>query len=135
MSSLPEKKIQMTTPTGRADETLYEIHKRLPPKFHTSASDVYITRKTDITAQFKRCKTQLDKKNDEIVIHALGNAVNRALNLALWLENAMKNSVHLDVLTSSVKVTDDILATFGDGDIDSHQRKVSAIHIRVSRIL
>lgn len=105
---------------GRVDTSLYEIQKRLPPRFHTDSSrDIYITRlvwhakndsyivecrKTKIAAQFSRCKKLLDRKSDDIVIHALGNAINRAIALALRLENAMKNSVRLSILTSSVKV-------------------------------
>ncbi|KAI1715398.1 rpp20 subunit of nuclear RNase MRP and P domain-containing protein [Ditylenchus destructor] len=117
------------------EDYLCEIQKRLPAKFHTSANDVYITRRTKTAAQFNKCKTLLDKKSDDIVIHALGNAINRALNLALMLENAMNNSVKVDVLTSSVSVTDDILTFFGECDLNSRQRTVSAVHILVSRII
>lgn len=38
------------------------------------------------------------------MIHALGSAINQAMVLAVKLENAMKNSVRLDVITSSVNV-------------------------------
>ena len=116
-------------------DSLGEVQKRLPPKFYTSFNDVYITRKTVIAAQLNKCKDLLNKKSDDIVIHALGNAINRALNLALMLENSLKNSVKLDVLTSTVNVTDDLLNIFADeGEFSSRQRVVSAIHIRVSRI-
>lgn len=47
----------------------------------------------------------MDKKSDDIVIHALGNAITRAINLALRLEDAMKNSVKVDVVTSTVNVS------------------------------
>lgn len=87
------------------DSSMHEIQRRLPPRFHTSANDVYITRKTQIAAQFGRCKSMLDKKSDQIVIHALGLAINRALNLALKLEDAMKGSVRLEIVTSSVGVS------------------------------
>ncbi|KAH7724915.1 processing of precursor 7ribonuclease P subunit [Aphelenchoides avenae] len=97
--------------------------------------DVYVTNKTNFAAQFNRCKALLDKKSDDIVIHALGNAITRAINLALRLEDAMKNSVKVDVVTSTVNVTDDLYALFGDDDEGSRQRPLSAIHICVARII
>jgi ribonuclease P/MRP protein subunit RPP20 len=120
---------------GRVDDLEYELRRRLPPRFHTSKYDIYLTNRTHFEAQFKRCKDFLDKKSDDIVIHALGNAITRAINLALRLEDALKNSVRVDVLTSTVNVTDDILALFGDDDQDARQRPLSAVHICVSRII
>uniref|UniRef100_A0A915ETV9 DNA/RNA-binding protein Alba-like domain-containing protein n=1 Tax=Ditylenchus dipsaci TaxID=166011 RepID=A0A915ETV9_9BILA len=82
--------VKMTTLGSKMHDDFCEVQKRLPPKFHTAMNDVYITGKTKFMAQFNKCKGLLDKKTDDIVIHALGNAIHRALNLALMLENAMK---------------------------------------------
>lgn len=57
-----------------------------------------------MAAQFNKCKTMLDRKVDQLVIHALGRAINRALKLALKLEAAMLHSIKLDVQTGSVTV-------------------------------
>jgi DNA-binding protein len=56
-------------------------------------------------AQFKKCKKLLDQKYDEVIIHALGRAINRALRLAIWLQDAMLHSIKTDMVTSSVKVS------------------------------
>jgi len=90
-------------------------------------------KKTKFAAQLNECKNCLNKKSDEIIIHALGNAINRALNLALVLEDSMRGSLQISVVTGSVKVTDDIIASLDD-DIESTQRVVSAVHILVARI-
>uniref|UniRef100_A0A914DBK7 Ribonuclease P protein subunit p20 n=1 Tax=Acrobeloides nanus TaxID=290746 RepID=A0A914DBK7_9BILA len=121
--------------SGIIDEFDYEIHKRLPPKFHTSKRDVYISKHTKFAAQFKKCKTLLDQKSDDIVIHALGNAIPRALKLALELERVMKHSIKYDVVTSTVHVTDDLWNFVGDGDVQSRNRLLSAVHICLSRIV
>lgn len=71
-------------------------------KFYQNMFKIF--RKTVITAQLNKCKDLLNKKSDDIVIHALGNAITRALILALMLENSLKNSVKLEVITSTVNV-------------------------------
>lgn len=34
-----------------------------------------------------------------------------------------------------VKVTDDIMSLIGEGDLQTRQRTISAVHIKVSRVL
>jgi Alba len=61
--------------------------KRQPPKVFTRSNDIYITNKTDFAAQFKKCLEILNsEEGNEIFLHALGNAINRAINLTLKLE-------------------------------------------------
>lgn len=62
------------------------FRKRQPPKVFTRSNDLYITNKTDFTAQLKKCLEILNSETGEIFIHALGNAINRAINLTLKLE-------------------------------------------------
>jgi ribonuclease P/MRP protein subunit RPP20 len=63
------------------------FRKRQPAKVFTRSNDIYITSKTDFTAQLKKCIEKLNSsENDEIFLHAIGNAINRAINLTLKLE-------------------------------------------------
>ena len=112
----------------------WEISKRLPPRYRDAKNDVYITRKTQLVAQFKKCKQLLDHKFDEVVIHALGRAINQALRLALWLEDAMRHSIKLDMVTSSVTVTDDLVSLLDADESRVRQRPVSAVHILLTRL-
>uniref|UniRef100_A0A914HA78 Elongin-C n=1 Tax=Globodera rostochiensis TaxID=31243 RepID=A0A914HA78_GLORO len=99
---------------GRLDAVEWQITQRLPHRFWTANNDVYITRKTQLAAQLGRCKKMLDTKCDT---------------------NAMSHSVKLDVQTSSVQVTDDVISLF-DGDItEARQRTVSAVHVLVFKHL
>jgi len=107
--------------------------KRLPPKLFSAPNDFYVTRKTKLPAQLKECTKLLDKKFDEVIIHALGNAINRAIILSQALDRSMKGLLKFDVQTSSVNVTDDVVPLLDDDDIDQTHRVISAIHIIVSR--
>ena len=60
--------------------------KRPPPKSFTRVNDIYITNKTDFVAQQKKCIELLNSEAGEVFLHAIGNAINRAINLALKLE-------------------------------------------------
>lgn len=60
--------------------------KRAPPKSFTRKNDIYITNKTDFNAQLKKSLELLNSEDGEIYLHSIGNAINRAINLALKLE-------------------------------------------------
>lgn len=64
------------------DNEEYKIIKKLPKRFPSSLNDIYVTNKTDFKAQYERCKYLLYSKIDksepnEIVLHAMGSAINR----------------------------------------------------------
>lgn len=63
-----------------------QFKKRQPPKLFTRTNDIYITNKTDFGAQYKKSLEILNSETGEIFLHAIGNAINRAINLALKLE-------------------------------------------------
>ena len=69
----------------RRDNEEYKIVKKLPKRFPTRPNDIYITNKTDFKAQLLKCQHVLfeRKKNEndlnEIVLHAMGPAINRFL--------------------------------------------------------
>ncbi|MFH4978479.1 hypothetical protein AB6A40_005188 [Gnathostoma spinigerum] len=122
-----------STKAGLVDEVEYELRKRLPPRFPRTESDVYITRNTSLVGQRARVQRLLDNKVDEVYLHGIGAAVSRTINLALQLQRKMNDSIRLDVLTSTVKVTDDLFPLYDEVDFKTRNRNISAVHIRLSR--
>lgn len=76
--------------------------KRKPPKNFTRPNDVYITNKTDFGAQINKCIKILNSEVGEVFIHSIGNAINRAINLALKLEE--DHSFKYEVNTSTINL-------------------------------
>lgn len=116
------------------DPCEYELRKTLPPRFANRKNDVYVTRKTNFKAQEARCAKLLDSTlYDEIYVHGLGAAINRAINLCLQLERKYMGTVKLETVTSTVEVTDHMQALMDEGESKTRKRYVSAVHIRVYR--
>ncbi len=115
------------------DPEEYELRKMLPPRFTTRKNDVYVTKRTDFKAQEARCTKLLDSGYEEIYIHGLGAAVNRAINLALQLEQKSLGLIKLESATSTLEVTDHMQPLLDDLEPKIRSRLVSAIHIRVWR--
>ncbi|RUS89645.1 hypothetical protein EGW08_002566 [Elysia chlorotica] len=117
---------------GEFDEEEYTLRKRLPPRLPLRPNDVYVSEKTHFKAQESRCQKLLDAGN-EVIIHGLGKAVNRAINLALQLQTKGAGTVQLAVQTSSVELTDDLIPETDEGEGRTTTRNNSAVHIRVFR--
>ncbi|GFN85610.1 ribonuclease p protein subunit p20 [Plakobranchus ocellatus] len=117
---------------GSFDEEEYSLRKRLPPRLPLRANDVYVSERTHFKAQESKCQRLLDSGN-EVIIHGLGKAVNRAINLALQLQAKGTGTVQLAVQTSSVELTDDLIPETDDGEARTSSRNNSAVHIRVFR--
>ncbi|CAG5123237.1 unnamed protein product [Candidula unifasciata] len=114
-----------------ADDEEYTLHKRMPPRLPQRLNDVYITEKTHFKAQESKCQKLLDSGN-EVIIHGLGKAVNRAINLALQLKERGNGTVQICCQTSTVDLVDELIPE-ADGDVKTSMRSNSAIHIRVYR--
>ncbi|XP_046571185.1 ribonuclease P protein subunit p20-like [Haliotis rubra] len=110
----------------------FTLRKRLPPKLPKRKDDVYVTRKTDFQAQMKRCQNILDSGN-EVYIHGLGAAVNRAINLALQLKANGRGTIDVSCRTSTVELTDDLEPNNDETEADTSLRNNSAVHIKVYR--
>ncbi|MCP9264211.1 Ribonuclease P protein subunit p20 [Dirofilaria immitis] len=111
----------------------YELRKNLPPQFPKAKNDVYITRHTSIAAQKARIIRLLDEKMDEVVLHGLGTAVSRTINVALQIQRKLVDTVKLDVKTGTIKVTDSLFPLYDEVDFKTRNRLISAVHIRISR--
>uniref|UniRef100_A0A0B7BT88 Ribonuclease P protein subunit p20 n=1 Tax=Arion vulgaris TaxID=1028688 RepID=A0A0B7BT88_9EUPU len=114
------------------DDDEYTLHKRIPPRFPQRPTDVYISEKTNFKAQESKCQKLLDSGN-EVVIHGLGKAVNRAINLALQLKEKGLGTIQICAQTSTVVLVDDLLPETDEGEAKTSTRSNSAVHIRLCR--
>ncbi|XP_047121506.1 ribonuclease P protein subunit p20-like isoform X1 [Schistocerca piceifrons] len=80
------------------------LRKRLPPRLPRRKQDIYITNKSNYKGQLARSEKLLESGEPEIVIHGLGAAVTRAVNLALQLKEKFLGTVELSVNTSTVDI-------------------------------
>ncbi|CAF0739351.1 unnamed protein product [Brachionus calyciflorus] len=129
--NLNEEQKELEKTILRRDNEEYKIIKKLPKRFPSSVNDIYITNKTDFKAQYERCKhllySKLNKdKNEpnEIVLHAMGPAINRAINLALRLQK--EKNCKTNCYTSTIILEDDLYPLVDSLEISSQHRHISA---------
>lgn len=103
-------------------------------RYSTKPTDVYITEKTNFKVQDEKCQQILDT-HGEVILHGLGKALNRTINLALQLQAKSAGTVQICAQTSTVDLTDDFIPESDDAEEMSHDRSNSAIHIRIFRFL
>ncbi|XP_062601365.1 ribonuclease P protein subunit p20-like [Saccostrea cucullata] len=115
------------------DKEEYELRKRLPRKLPKRKTDVYVTRKTNFNCQLERSQKILDSEN-EVYVHGLGAAINRAINLALQLQSKGQGSVEMSAHTSTVELVDDLEPQTDDLEAETQSRNNSAIHIKLFKI-
>ncbi|CAD5125180.1 unnamed protein product [Dimorphilus gyrociliatus] len=121
----------MASPMQTEDPVEFEVRKRLPPRLPRRKIDIYVTKKTNFNCQMAKCGKLFDEGENEIYIHGLGAAVNRAITLALELIEKSGGTLSQSVETSSVRLTDDIEPLTDEGEHSTRTRTNSAIHIRV----
>lgn len=109
------------------------LRKRLPPRLPRRSNDIYVTNKSNYQGQLSRCEKLLSDGESEIVIHGLGAAVPRAVNLALQLKTKHLGTVEVAVNTSTVDIIDDLEPVDDQGEYETHTRQNSSVHIRVYR--
>ena len=115
----------------KPDPTEYSLRKRLPRKMPKRKNDVYVNTKTDFQAQMERCQKMLDSGVAEIHVHGLGAAINRAMTLALQLQEKTAGAMQLAVNTSTVELIDDYEPLSDDLEPESRERNNSAVHIKL----
>jgi len=107
----------------------------MPPRLPRRNIDVYITPKTQFKAQLSRCSQLLTSGEPEILIHALGNAIPRALNLVNVLQKHFP-LLCVDPRTTTLELTDNFEphTSLDNADCEAGATRFnSAIHIRLSR--
>ena len=110
----------------------YQMKKRLPVRLFRGKNDVYVTLATNVKAQVLRCQQVLDRM-DEVFIHGLGRAADRAINVALQLQENGIGTVNVAVNTSTVELIDDFEPLSDELDVETRTRLNSAVHIQVYR--
>ena len=89
-TSMSEASPQSNANILRRDTEEYKVIKKLPRRFPTRFNDIYVTNRTDFKVQLEKCQKILsdinsDKEPNEIVLHAMGPAINRQINLVFRL--------------------------------------------------
>lgn len=109
------------------------IRKRCPPRSSRRKNDIYVTNKSNFQGQLAHCEKLIENGENEIILHGLGAAIPRTVNLALQLNEKMRGTFDLYTETGTVQVVDDIepLTDLAEGDIQTRQN--SAIHIQLIR--
>ncbi|RKP27752.1 hypothetical protein SYNPS1DRAFT_20805 [Syncephalis pseudoplumigaleata] len=116
--------------------SLGRIVKRAPQRPATKANDIYVTRKSSFRGQLARAKKLLASKEsrfDTVIIHGLGAAIGRAIELATAVESSMHHQVTLDTTTSTVSLVDDLYPSDQESMPSAQERFNSAIHITIRR--
>merc|ERR1712218_328463 len=88
-------------------------------------NDIYVTKYTNFNSQLERCEILLKARFKEIVIHGLGTAIIRAINLATRVKERFNNKVDISIHTSTVE--------FENRD-DCFGRFESCIHLKVFKV-
>lgn len=100
-------KVSLTYPVPpkkeRLDTEKYQLEKRAPLKLSKNPNDIYVNNKTDFKAQLARCFKCLETE-DCVFVHGLGGAVERAVNIALELQQKSSTPLETEVTTSSVNL-------------------------------
>ena len=97
-------------------------------------NDIYVNKQSDFKYQLERSQKLLDSGYNEIFIHGLGAAINRAVNLALQLEERGHGGIRVSPQTSSTQVVDDYRPLDDEHESYSETRTKSSIKIKVYKI-
>lgn len=108
------------------------IRKRGIVRAATLKTDIYVSRKSAYPALLKRA-TQLLEDNTikSFVIHGMGAALNRAIELALELQQSYPQRFKWDITTDTVKLIDDVEE---EASSSVETRCNSAIHIAINKL-
>uniref|UniRef100_A0A1B6EPU9 Ribonuclease P protein subunit p20 n=1 Tax=Cuerna arida TaxID=1464854 RepID=A0A1B6EPU9_9HEMI len=116
--------------TFNSAQPYHSIRKRNPPHLRHN-NDIYITNKSNFQGQLTQCEKLIGEGESEIVLHGIGAAIQRTINLALQLNEKYQGSVELHVETSTVTLVDDLEPLTDSADYETQTRQNSSIVIRV----
>lgn len=109
------------------------LRKKQPFELKKNGRDIYVNNKTPFKGQLYKCEKLFDKGASELIIHGLGAAVFKAVNLALQLKEIHHGTLDLDIKTSTVSLVDELETLNDDADYEVNNRLNSGIHIRIFR--
>ncbi|CAG8451428.1 6711_t:CDS:2 [Ambispora leptoticha] len=111
-----------------------KIIKRAPQRPATMPFDIYISYgKPNFIGQLERAKKLLlQERYPKIIVHALGPAIPKAINLVMQLNEITHNQIEYKATTNTVSLFDDIEPEDEEQDYEIQKRYNSAVHIQVS---
>ncbi|XP_068235339.1 ribonuclease P protein subunit p20-like [Palaemon carinicauda] len=104
------------------------LYRGLPRYLPRHPNHIYVSVNTDFKNQFIRGKTILSSGENFVVVHGLGTGMERAINLAHEIKNAIPRA-RLVTSTSGFHVSEE-LGFMLDGD--RQPRSLSVIHMKIS---
>ena len=118
----------------KSDESF--VRQRRGPQRQTpkQKNDIYVNKQSDFKCQLERAQKLLDSGYNEVFIHGLGAAINRAVNLALQLEERGHGSIQISAQTLSTQVVDDFRPLDEEQEAYSETKTKSSVKIRVYKI-
>eukprot|EP00040_Diaphanoeca_grandis_P040960 m.262318 g.262318 ORF g.262318 m.262318 type:complete len:288 (-) comp45153_c0_seq1:125-988(-) len=116
-----------------------DVLKRVPDRFPSSKTDLYVSRNSDFSVQLGRAEKLFLSGQKNVCIHGLGAAINRAINLSLQLQMRLAFPVTVSATTSTVPLVDDLIPSkellLGNQHEKTQIRNNSAIHIVLQKTM
>ncbi|XP_030378725.1 ribonuclease P protein subunit p20 [Scaptodrosophila lebanonensis] len=109
----------------------HRVVRKVPPRVYNDNRNIYITSKSDIKAQQKRCEDILNSGVNEIYLHCMGFSITRGLNLALRLIKNSEGALSYAINTSTLRLVDELHPLCDEDDITFRHRNNSALHIKI----
>ncbi|KAF9194525.1 ribonucleases P/MRP protein subunit pop7 [Haplosporangium sp. Z 767] len=111
------------------------LRKRAPLRPPTLVTDIYVTQSSSYKGQLTRAKKLLvEDGHPFIMLHAMGAAIERAINLAMAVSTACSGQVRCHTETATVNLVDDVIPLDTEKDLDTNTRQNSAVHIRIEML-
>ncbi len=118
----------------KSEESFVRQRRGAPRQAPKQKNDIYVNKQSDFKCQLERAQKLLDSGFNEVFIHGLGAAINRAVNLALQLQQRGHGSIQISTQTLSTQVVDDFRPLDEEQDSYSETKTKSSIKIRVYKI-
>ncbi|KAF9116437.1 ribonucleases P/MRP protein subunit pop7 [Mortierella sp. AM989] len=123
------------TKRARISKDEATLRKRAPLRPPTLITDIYVTQTSSYKGQLTRAKKLLiEDGHPFIILHAMGAAIERAINLAMGISNACSGQVRCQTETATVDIVDDVIPVNTERDLETNNRQNSAVHIRVEML-
>ncbi|XP_075211484.1 ribonuclease P protein subunit p20-like isoform X1 [Lycorma delicatula] len=113
----------------------YIVRRRCPPRSSKGKNDIFVTNTSNFRGQFSQCMKLIDDGETEIIIHSLGAAIPKAINLALQLHEHLMGTFDVATTTNTVDVIDDLEPLTDDLEGDTRVRSNSSVHIKLYKHL
>jgi ribonuclease P/MRP protein subunit RPP20 len=129
------KKSKMAEKSSQKSSESFVRQRRGPQRqVPKQKNDIYVNKQSDFKFQLERAQKLLDSGYDEVFIHGLGAAINRAVNLALQLQERGHGLIEISAQTLSTQVVDDFRPLDEEQEGYSETKTKSSVKIKVYKI-